>query len=447
MAAREKTSKVYPGQRNLLENLPGVVYSCNNDSSWTMNFISDNILLLSGYPASDFLGNKVRSYSSIIHKSDRKHVWDSIQKAIENRERFTVEYRINTRKGKIKWVWEKGIGSYKGDDLIKLEGFIEDITDRKKIEDALRVNERKFRLIADNSIDCIWQLDRSLRFTYLSPSLYDITGYRPEEWIGTKLMEHTTWMEYMKMSRMALKMIVKYKTFTWVTFESRMFNKKGELIPVEIVGKPLIINDKLAGLQGSTRDIRNRTEAESRLIQSQNKFMNFIQFMPVAICNYNKDTGEILYMNEKFYEIFGYDKDDISTWDEWWQKAYPDPQYRKTVAANWSRILDKFEKSGSEISRDEYNVTCKNGEVKTVLIGGLTLDNEFIAILQNITQQKKAETELIDLKNSLQKKVKEQTSELKKRIEELERFNEATIEREFRMRELIDQIEELKKKK
>ncbi len=436
----------FPEISTLIDNLPGAVYSCRNDPDWTMEYLSDMIMEITGYPASDFIGNAVRTYGSIIHEDDRDYVWEEIQKAIAKKKSYTLEYRILSSEGEIKVVWERGSAKYKDGEPAGLDGFIEDITARRKAEDALRESEEKFRFIADNAVDIIWQLDKSLRFTYLSPSLYDITGFKPEEWVGTRIMSHTTWFEFMKQSRLAMKVILNYRNFSWVTMETKVYNKEGDLVPVEIVGKPLIIGGRITGLQGAARDIRNRTEAEEKFKQSQSRFMNFVEYLPVPLCNFDRNTGDILYINDNFTTVFGYTKEDIPHLKGWWIKAYPDREYREEVIDRWNAAMKKAERSGSEILPDEYTVSCSDGSKKIVMIGGLMLEKEFLATFQDITGQKQVENELRGLKDSLQKQVDDQTRELKERIEELEKFHDATIEREFRIRELKDEIARLKAK-
>ena len=94
--------------RTLVDNIPGAVYRCRLDKDWTMMFISLNIRNLSGYPASDFIDNRVRSYASIIHSDDRTYVEKQIQKALHRKKKkYKLEYRLVTAKGKIKWVMEQ----------------------------------------------------------------------------------------------------------------------------------------------------------------------------------------------------------------------------------------------------------------------------------------------------------------------------------------------------
>ncbi len=121
----------------LIENLPGIAYRCMNDECWTMNFISDAVLEITGYKAEEILNNKVISYNNIILQEDRKYFKSIIEDAIQKCEKFSIKYRIKTKYGKIKWVWEQGCAIYNGDTSVShIEGYISDITEEhnKEIE-------------------------------------------------------------------------------------------------------------------------------------------------------------------------------------------------------------------------------------------------------------------------------------------------------------------------
>jgi len=131
----------------LMSNLPGMAYRCRNDAHWTMEFVSDGCTELTGCLPDDLVENRILSYASLIHPDDRRRVWDSIQKALDERSPFRMEYRIRTADEQEKWVWEQGRGifSRKG-DLVALEGFITDITERKQMEERLLESERRLKL-------------------------------------------------------------------------------------------------------------------------------------------------------------------------------------------------------------------------------------------------------------------------------------------------------------
>jgi PAS domain S-box-containing protein len=92
----------------LTEQLPGVLYRCALDEHWTMNYISSGIYGLSGYPQSDFLGNRVRSYASLIHPDDQTLVDESVRDALASQNAFDIEYRLIDANGKERWVHERG---------------------------------------------------------------------------------------------------------------------------------------------------------------------------------------------------------------------------------------------------------------------------------------------------------------------------------------------------
>jgi PAS domain S-box-containing protein len=116
--------------RSLVANLPGAVYRCSNDAFWTMEYLSDQIERLSGYPAEDFLNNAVRSYKSIVHPEDVIKVVNAISGGVDKREPYSIIYRIKHKNGDFRTVYERGIGVHAGDDtLLWLDGVIFDITE------------------------------------------------------------------------------------------------------------------------------------------------------------------------------------------------------------------------------------------------------------------------------------------------------------------------------
>ena len=122
----------------LLGNLNGMAYRCLNDRDWTMEFISEGCLDLTGYPASDIQKNSRLAYNDLIIPAYREMIWRQCQEKLHNHEPFEIEYEIRTADGRTKWVWEKGCGIYDDQgDLLHIEGFVTDINQRKQMELAL----------------------------------------------------------------------------------------------------------------------------------------------------------------------------------------------------------------------------------------------------------------------------------------------------------------------
>jgi PAS domain S-box-containing protein len=122
----------------LMANLPGMAYRCRNEPDWPMEFVSDGCLLLTGYEAHELTADGSPSYGDLIVDEDRQLVWDAVQQGVQSGKPFAVEYRVLSRDGTVKWVWEQGQGvNVSGGRTVKLEGFITDVTERKRAEREL----------------------------------------------------------------------------------------------------------------------------------------------------------------------------------------------------------------------------------------------------------------------------------------------------------------------
>ena len=129
--------------RSLVANLPGAVYRCEPEPPWRMHLMTDTILDLSGYPASDFLSG-ARTYGSLVLPEDLAAVEEMIDSAVRARAPYTLEYRIRHRDGSVRWVYEKGRAVHWDDGrLLWLDGVILDVTSRKRTEEEMdRLNQR-----------------------------------------------------------------------------------------------------------------------------------------------------------------------------------------------------------------------------------------------------------------------------------------------------------------
>ena len=162
----------------LMSNLDGMVYRCRNDEHWTMEFVSDGCYHLTGYRPEELLHNSHLSYKGLEHPEDRARVREEITAALLENRRFFVEYRIQCRDGEIKWVWERGVGIHdEAGNVITLEGFVENVTERKLSTQALQQAERSFRSIFENATEGIFQTSPDGRYLNVNPALAAIYGF------------------------------------------------------------------------------------------------------------------------------------------------------------------------------------------------------------------------------------------------------------------------------
>lgn len=123
----------------LLDNIPGMMYRCNYDREWTMQYVSNGCFELTGYSPESLLFNRDLSFNDLIKPKYHKYLWEKWDIAIKNRVKLKEEYEIITSSGETKWVWEQGQGIYDEDgNVICLEGLIIDINDRKNNEIKLK---------------------------------------------------------------------------------------------------------------------------------------------------------------------------------------------------------------------------------------------------------------------------------------------------------------------
>lgn len=123
--------------RAVVANIPGVVYRCAVDRNWTMFYMSDYMEKLLGYPASDFIGNRVRRYGSIIHPDDHGVVIQEIDKAMATGSAYSLEYRLIHADGRPRWIAERGrVVLAEDGHPLWLDGVLLDIGRQKLAEES-----------------------------------------------------------------------------------------------------------------------------------------------------------------------------------------------------------------------------------------------------------------------------------------------------------------------
>ena len=165
----------------LFQNLPGMAYRCAEQPNWPLEFVSEGCYELSGYSHSEFEDHSVY-WSELIHPDDRDYVQRRVRKAIDAADAFEIEYRIVTRASEERWVWERGRAvTSELSDSICIEGFISDITDRKRAETAL-VEARAFsEAVVDTAAEAVITIGSSGTIETFNRAAQKMFGYSFEE--------------------------------------------------------------------------------------------------------------------------------------------------------------------------------------------------------------------------------------------------------------------------
>ncbi len=212
----------------LMSNLPGMAYRCGNDRNWTIEFVSDGCRDLTGYAADELIGNRVVSYAALIVPEDRDMVWREVQASVDSQTPFRIVYRIADRKGTVKWVWEQGIAIYDSDgSVIALEGFICDISERKRAE----IERQKFVSLVENSGDGVIMCSLDGRTLYMNPAARALLGIPRQSDISRRSMVEW-YCDHRGGDHPEAHLVEAKRTGQWVGEVALKHQDTGEAIPV-----------------------------------------------------------------------------------------------------------------------------------------------------------------------------------------------------------------------
>lgn len=241
---------------NLIDHLDGLVYCNLYDKHWTVIFASKGCKDLTGYTADDLMFNAVVSYEEITFPEDRKMVRALIEEAAKERRHFEVEYRIVQKNGNIIWVCERGHAVYNASGKPQaIEGFIQNISHRKEVEQSLHDAELKYRSIFENATEGIFQTSPNGNYLIVNPALARIYGYNsPDDLI--QALNNIQQQLYVDPNRRDdfVKAMQDHKVVQ--NFESLVYRKDGSTIWISENAR--LVHDKQGNLlyyEGTVEDI------------------------------------------------------------------------------------------------------------------------------------------------------------------------------------------------
>jgi len=197
-----------------------------------------------------------------------------------------------------------------------LESFI-DITERKRAEEGLRWSEARSQLILQTIPSGLFTVNLDRKITYWNKEAEEITGLKADEAMGKDCLEAFDCEECKKGCGLLNDEV-----------EKPIYEKE---CTIHVGGRDITISknaDILRDFQGniiggleSFIDTTERTKAEERLRESENKYSNLVENSLTGI--YIDDGGKIVFANDKFAEIYKYPKDELIG-QESWRLVHPD---------------------------------------------------------------------------------------------------------------------------
>lgn len=424
----------------LLANLPGVAYRCKNDRPWTMEFVSDGCRALTGYDVDEIVGNRVTSFGDMQHPDDREKIWSEVQKALAARKPFQLNYRITTKDGTEKWVWEQGVGVYSSaGDLIAIEGFITDISvrvsteqalraardlleervklrtadleatnarlereiqERTRIAQALKKSEEKFRLLSTSAPIGIFLTDASGQTIYTNPRLLEIAGLSEQEAMGWGWLNCIHPEDREDIAKAARNAAETGQDFDQ---EFRILRRDGQVRWVHAQNAPITDDaGASAGKVGSVEDITERKLAEAALRQREAQHEMILRSVPMAL--YTAELDNCLttaWISDQIVAISGFSAQSFTDTPSFWIDRIH-PEDRAPTLASFEKVFK------GESASMEYRWLAADGIYRwwldhPVLTGG---DHGakacIVGTLLDVTERKNMELALRDSEQRLQ---------------------------------------------
>jgi PAS domain S-box-containing protein len=319
-----------------------------------------------------------------------------------------------------------------------------DISEQKKTRESLLISEMFNRGLVESAPVGILFLDQTGLMTYENPALKQMMGAPEctESLIIGKLFQELP----------PIKAVLNETEISGLLKGERINAKEihyssiyGKELDLEIYTAPLLNNDgEIHGIILMAVDITKPVATGKELRESERKYRRLYESMRDGFTLLDMKK-RILECNSFFLTMTGYSQEDIERMES----------IRSIVPEKWYEMVDDIIKNQvmvqgySDVFEIEYR--RKDNSIFPVAIRLFLYKNQegrdegMWGIVRDITERKKMENEVREMNAILEQKVEQKTKELQERINELERFYKATIDRELRMKEMRTRIEELEK--
>jgi PAS domain S-box-containing protein len=199
------------------------------------------------------------TFGELIHPDDRQRVWNAVQDAGRRQSPFDLEYRIRAKDGTEKWLFERGRFVPSPDDRPSLlEGFITDITQRKRAEEALRVSEEHYRALVNGMKDILYSMSKDGRFDFVGPQASSF-GYSETEILSRPFADFVPPEDRPALWQQFHHIIT---TGEEMTCCFRLVMKDGGIRWLEAVGRAARdAAGNITGISGIVRDVTDKKQA------------------------------------------------------------------------------------------------------------------------------------------------------------------------------------------
>jgi PAS domain S-box-containing protein len=285
--------------RLLTENIKDVVWILDVESMH-FRYVSPSVVRLRGYSPEEimaehfkcaFTEDAAEKFVNLTRSRAKAVLSDNDNPGIY----FTDEVEQPCKDGST--VWTEVIASYylnPENGKVEVRGVSRDISDRKRTEMILKESEEKFRNLVETTNDVIWETNMKGLFTYTSPQIENILGYKPNEFVGHSPFEFMPEGEVEKIRKRSNEIVASRKSFSGLI--NINLHKDGRKIIIETSGVPVFdSNNNLTGYRGIDRDISERRKAEDEILLLNTELENRVKQRTLQLENANKELDAFSY--------------------------------------------------------------------------------------------------------------------------------------------------------
>ncbi|HEU4684477.1 MAG TPA: PAS domain S-box protein [Nitrospira sp.] len=292
----------------------------SNDGIWDWDMKTGEVFFSARWKAmrgfeDEELPNTISAWQSRIHPDDVERVLLRLEEYLaKERREYCEEYRVERKDGSYIWVLDRGVALWSKDGTAcRMAGSVSEITERKRMEEALRESEARHRSILDTALDAVISIDGRGRIIGWNPQAEAMFGYGADEAMGLDLAEMIIPARYRQAHADGLARLRQSEagTVTKQRFDLFALNRAGEEFPVEFAIASVEIGGHPA-FSAFVRDITERKRAEEALRESELRYRTLVDLSPSGIAVYSE--GKTVYVNQAACRILGAGSpDDILT--------------------------------------------------------------------------------------------------------------------------------------
>ena len=293
--------------RQLVGNVPSVIYQrvLRSDGSTYYPFVNDAVRSVYGVEPAEVTSGRI-TLRDLLHSEDRDRIEMDGARAARALQPWTLEARIVTKAGQMKWVQGSARPRRLPNGDIVWDGVITDITERKQAEDELRRSEERYAMAVRGANDGLWDWDVDHRTVYRSPRVLELFDLDPaqtdtgEDWWLEQIHPDDR-ADYRHAIVAHLKGITEY-----YECEYRIRARSGRYLWAQDRGSAQRHTDGHAyRMAGSIRNITGRRAVLDALKQSEERFRALSDLAPTSVLITRRTDGKILYANNASARILG----------------------------------------------------------------------------------------------------------------------------------------------